>query len=162
MNQKSASDENGTIAVHRATSADSKDIWLWRNDLQTRAMSITADEVNWQSHRIWYENSLKSKNRYLYVGYLNNAEDKVGMSRFDVDNKRSLAEVSININPAKRGLNLSHHLLSAAISEFKAERKTDFTATIKKQNTASIKCFKKCGFVLHSEDGEYNYYKLIG
>ena len=152
------------IDVLEATQADSKDIWMWRNDSLTRAMSITTDEINWKLHSTSYESSLKNENRYLYVGYVGNAhmQDKLGMCRFDVNPEKYLAEVSINLNPEMRGLKLSQRLLSAAIRKFQIEKKLDLTATIKKENVASIKCFIKMGFTLQSSDSDYNYYKMTG
>jgi len=35
-----------------------------------RQMSITTDEVSWEAHSNWYNNSLKNTNRYLYVGII--------------------------------------------------------------------------------------------
>lgn len=69
---------NRPIAIHRATLEDSRDIWSWRNDTQTRAMSITTAEVSWDTHTIWFRDLLQDRNRYLYVGYL--AEEVKKMS----------------------------------------------------------------------------------
>lgn len=153
---------NDAIDVYEATQADSKDIWTWRNDALTRAMSITADEVDWALHSNWYGSSLEDKNRYLYIGYVKGGDNKIGMCRFDVDPEKFVAEVSINLNPTMRGLNLSHKLLSAAIREFQIHLKFDLTATIKKENKASIKCFTRLGFTLRSTDDKYNYYRADG
>ena len=108
----------------------------------------------------WFAASLNDRNRSLYVGCLGDASRKVGICRFDLDPGTGLAEASINLDPAMRGLNLSHRLLAAGIRLFLAERHVDLRATVKKQNTASIRCFTRCGFVLHGEDAEYGYYRL--
>ena len=61
-------------------------------------MSITTDEVSWEAHSNWYNNSLKNTSRYLYVGIIDTI-NKVGMCRFDIDENKNTAEVSINLNP---------------------------------------------------------------
>jgi len=139
--------------------ADAHDIWMWRNDIQTRAMSINVDEVSWDSHRTWFLNTLTNHNRSLLIGSLDEA--KIGICRFDIDSGSNTAEVSININPAMRGKKLSHALLTAAIQAFWHTQKINLVATIKKQNTASIQCFIQSGFVFDSETEQYNYYKLL-
>lgn len=149
----------GALIVRRAFPADAREIWLWRNDACTRAMSVSPEEVAWEAHAAWFAASLNDRNRFLYVGCLGDASRKVGICRFDLDPGRALAEASINLNPAMRGLNLSHRLLAAGIRLFLARRHVDLRATVKKQNPASIRCFTRCGFVLHGEDAEYGYYR---
>lgn len=123
-------------------------------------MSVTSDVVPWEAHARWFQASLHDRNRYLYVGRLNGDARHIGMCRFDVDPEKALAEVSINLNPAMRGLSLSHRLLAAAVDVFVAERPLDLAATIKTQNAASIRCFTRCGFVLHAVDAGHRSYRL--
>jgi L-amino acid N-acyltransferase YncA len=146
-----------SVTIQRATNNDSRNIWEWRNDEVTKQMSITTDSVSWEAHSNWYEKSLANANRYLYVGYLNN--EKIGMCRFDIDESTNSAEVSINLNPQYRNKKLSNQLLAEAIKIFLQERNISLTATIKKINSSSTKCFNKVGFVFEREDDEYNYYK---
>lgn len=147
-----------TVLIKEATLDDSKDLWRWRNDEATRAMSVSTDSVAWDSHSSWFEKSLLNPNRFLYVGLLEEDQTKVGMCRYDVDVDKRVAEVSINLNPAVRGMGLSSTLLSDSMKAFFAERSMDLVATIKKKNLASIKCFVKSGFELDSEDEVYQYY----
>ena len=146
------------IVVLRATKKDSKDIWEWRNDELTKKMSIATDGVSWETHKGWYEKSLVNPNRYLYLGFVNDSE-KIGMCRFDVEANANIAEVSINVNPIHRGKKLSSQLLARCISAFFEEQSLVLSATIKKVNIGSIKCFESNGFVLLREDGETNYYE---
>lgn len=150
---------SGVLIVRRALPADAEDVWRWRNDACTRAMSISPDEVAWEAHAAWFGASLNDRNRFLYVGCLGDASRKVGICRFEWA-PGAVAEASINLAPAMRGLNLSHRLLAAGIRLFLAQRPVDLRATVKKQNPASIRCFTRCGFVLEAEDAEYGYYRL--
>lgn len=146
------------LFIRKADITDSEDIWQWRNDEATRQMSIATDTVDWTVHSRWYSLSLENPDRYLYVGCINGTQ-KIGMCRFDVENSKGIAEVSINLNPSYRGRKLSTPLLLAAIQQFETERNVPLIATIRKKNTASIKCFTTLGFELQREDKEYNFYK---
>jgi L-amino acid N-acyltransferase YncA len=148
------------ITILRATDNDSKDIWEWRNDELTKQMSITTDSVSWETHSSWYQKSLVNPNRYLYIGFLNDSE-KIGMCRFDLDSNTNIAEVSINLNPQHRSKKLSSQLLSQTIAKYLEEKNTALSATIKKTNIGSIKCFTKCDFTFEREDSDYNYYKKV-
>jgi len=148
---------NYLITVSRATSADSRDIWEWRNDEKTKQMSISSNDITWESHTSWFEESLKNPNRYLYVSYLNDKE-KIGVCRFDIDNTTHTAEVSINLNPLFRNKKLCEKILTEAIREFRGETNVALTATIQKINTSSIKCFLNVGFFFENDDNDYNYY----
>jgi RimJ/RimL family protein N-acetyltransferase len=149
------------MIIAKASLQDSNDIWTWRNDPYTRSMFINTDEVSWDIHRNWFEKSLINPNRFLYIGYIEVKEDeKVGMCRFDIEINSNIADVSINLNPKMRGKHLSHQLLADSITVFWENRRISLKATIKKENTASIRCFSKCGFVLDSADTEYNHYLL--
>jgi spore coat polysaccharide biosynthesis protein SpsF len=151
---------SGVLIVRRAGLADAEDVWRWRNDPGTRAMSISPEEVAWDEHARWFAASLNDRHRQLYLGCLGNASRKVGICRFDTDPGKGMAWASINLDPAMRGLNLSRRLLAAGIRLFLVERAVDLWATVKKRNTASIRCFTRCGFVLQGEDAEYGYYRL--
>lgn len=105
----------GALIVRRALPTDARDIWLWRNDACTRAMSVSPEEVAWGAHTAWFEASLDDRSRSLYVGCLGDGSRKVGICRFDLDPGTGLAEASINLDPAMRGLNLSRRLLAAGI-----------------------------------------------
>lgn len=147
------------LTVSKATKNDSADIWKWRNDTHTRQMSIATDEISWEGHSNWFDNALKSINCYLYVGIID-AINKVGMCRFDIDETKNTAEVSINLNPDFRNKKISPLFLQKAIDLFIEEQNLDLTATIKKENIESIKCFCSCNFIFDHEDEIYNHYKL--
>ncbi len=147
------------IVIAAATRDDSRDIWTWRNDPLTRTMSVATEEVGWLEHTAWYEGSLTDRDRYLYIGRVE-SDEKVGMCRFDVDTSTATTAVSINLNPAMRGRKLSRQLLAAAISAFWNVRRMRLIAIIKRKNTASMRCFSGCGFLLVAEDGEYLEWRL--
>jgi len=150
---------NNRLTVARATEADSDDIWKWKNDINTRQMSISSNELSWDAHNKWFNNLTKNKNCYLYIGKLDNLSN-IGMCRFDINIDKNIAEVSINLNPEFRKINLSPLLLKKSIEIFSELYQVNLLAIIKKENLASIKCFSHCSFTLDSEDEFYYYYKF--
>lgn len=146
--------------IRRATESDSKAIWEWRNDPLSRRMFVSQNEVSWDEHTHWFSQSLVNPNRYLFVGFLL-TQERVGVCRFDVDATGKRAEVSINLNPAMRGKKYAAPFLSQAIHQLWETHSIELTAKVRKDNSASLKCFVRCGFVLEREDGEYRHYFLM-
>ncbi|MEZ5757047.1 MAG: GNAT family N-acetyltransferase [Emcibacteraceae bacterium] len=132
------------MKLRTATMEDCRDIFIWRNDLTTRQMSIDTGEINFENHVNWLEKTLKNNNLRLYI--LESENKKVGVVRFDRADQDLI--VSINLNPAFRGQGLAVKTLSIAIDEIRKEWKFDtIIAKIKSENKASIALFEKCGFV---------------
>ena len=144
------------LVIRRATQGDSEDLWRWRNDPQTKAMSKNIEEVSWDAHERWYVKSLKDPVLFIFIG-LTQENEKVGMSRFNLS--KDIAEVSINLNPIFRQKGFSTPLLVASIHQFYKYNKNALIATIKRSNKPSIKCFENAGFTFDSEDADYCYYK---
>jgi UDP-MurNAc hydroxylase len=158
MNKDLQSEEPSQFRLNRATLADSAAVWQWRNDPQTKLMSITPGETSWEVHNKWYQAALASPDCYMYIGCISGTE-KIGVCRFDVTAEKNAAEVSINLNPEYRGRGFSKKLLAASIRDFIRHHKKDLLAKIKKINLVSIKCFSDCGFVFEKEDAEFMTYR---
>lgn len=136
---------------------DLLDIFVWRNDPISRHNSICNNKVSLDEHKNWFENSLLNPLRKIYIGIIRN--EKVGICRFDKEKQMNSAEVSINLNPSMRGKNLSYDLLSNSLDIYKKNNQIKLTATIKKDNRASLRIFQKCNFIIVSED--INFYYLM-
>lgn len=146
--------QNRLLTLRRATEDDSQDIWHWRNDSLTKAMSVNSDDVSWETHHAWYSKALIDTRRMLIVAELS-PDEKVGVCRFDLIDEG--AEVSINLNPTYRNLGLSRQVLEGAIREFRLLHQPTLLAKIKINNVASLKLFTGCGFAINWNDGEYCY-----
>ena len=137
------------LVLRDAAAADALDVWAWRNDPLTRAMSRTTDEVDKASHLDWFAKALADARRTLLIGEVEG--EKVGMVRFD---HSAETEVSININPAHRSRGLGYGLLCEAMRRVDG----DVWAEIKDENVASQRLFERAGFELQSaEDGRRRY-----
>ena len=146
-----------SIKLRYATLEDSKHIYEWRNDEVTRSMSTNTDIVEWAEHAEWYKSALLNPNKLIIIG--EDDKGKIGMVRFDYNDERTQAEISINLNPIRRGQKLSSSLLNESICFAKIPNDIRLIAQIKHQNTVSIKCFSKCGF--HSENVDSDYLYLV-
>ena len=128
---------------------DSNDIFEWRNDPIARQKSFNSDVVTLSTHNKWFENSLHNKNRYLLI-----AEEegrKISVVRFDIEEEKSTAKISINLNPLERGKRLSSTVISKSISYFNIinnKRIKTIIAEIKENEIVNKRSFMKCGFKL--------------
>lgn len=144
------------MKIRKAGREDLLDLLSWRNDFFSRQMFKSNQSVTLQSHKKWFYSALVDPRIDIYLGVRNRY--KVGVCRFNFDDKYSASEVSINLNPEMRGENLSYDLLSGAISIYRETHKVQLNAIIKKSNEASIKIFQRCGFLKVFENADYYYY----
>lgn len=133
------------MILRPAEPRDAAVLWEWRNDAATRAMSQTNSIVPWEDHRHWFAASLENPLRFIWMGIDENG-NSIGMSRFDINTEKNNAEVSINLNPAARGKGYAIPLLRLSIELFTAQHPITLTATIHEANSASQRCFARCGF----------------
>jgi RimJ/RimL family protein N-acetyltransferase len=138
------------MLIREAKTSDSREIFAWRNDLLSSSMSISNSKIDFKEHEKWYQGSLKDSKKKLYIGMI--AEEKIGICRFDFNASENCAEVSINLNPEMRGKGLASKLLFYSMKKYREGNLLQLKATIKKENIASIKIFKKCDFVQVDEN----------
>jgi len=146
------------MKIFRARPQDEEDLFQWRNDEQSVAMSLDNHLITWEEHTAWYSDALASKYKYIFLASDPNVDDLIGTVRFDIENYSSkenvtdainptFADVSIIVNPAVRGRKLCVPLLTSGITEFRKIYNIPITAHIKQENKASIHCFEKANFV---------------
>ncbi|QWD46259.1 GNAT family N-acetyltransferase [Polynucleobacter paneuropaeus] len=143
------------MEIRYATIDDSEDLFLWRSDPLSRAMSIHMGLISLEEHKIWFYSSIVNSSKKMYIGIVDDL--KIGVSIFDY--KNGTAKVSININPAARNKGLGYCLLSNSILEYKKINNCRLRAVIKKENIKSIKLFKKCGFNFLNSNDFFNFYQ---
>lgn len=137
------------MRLRNATEADSVDVWTWRNDPVTRAMSRSSEEVAWVSHAEWFRRALGDPRVTLLIAEADG--EKVGMVRFD---HGAETEVSINVNPACRSRGYGFALLSHGLAWVGGE----VFAEIKDENLASRRLFERAGFrFIETREGRRRY-----
>ncbi len=132
------------MRIRKIIKEDSKDLFKWRNDLQTRKMSIKQNEISQEEHLIWFKNAINNPNIDFYIAELN--LNKLGVCRLDYEKNLNQSKISININPDFRGRGIGLLFLENVISEYKKKIKSILIAEIKKENIMSKRLFYSAGF----------------
>ncbi len=132
------------ITLRPATIADGQQLFDWRNDPHTRAMSGETGALDFSAHKTWLAAALKNPARRILIGEIENRA--IGMLRFDRDGDGEV--VSINLAPEARGKGLSAALLRAGMAQ---GAQTPLLAFIRAENTASLRLFVGAGF---TKDGQ--------
>jgi RimJ/RimL family protein N-acetyltransferase len=147
-----------SIDLRSAAAADGPMLWKWRNDPLTRRMFRTGHMIPWEEHAAWFAEVLQDPGKILLIAQ--DAGGPIGVVRFDsiADGR---AEVSINVNPERRGQRLGQAALVAACGHaFSELGLTQLSADIRPDNAASIAIFTRIGFGFQGVHEGLNTYRL--
>jgi len=126
---------------------DSLLIWQWRNDEVTRKMSRLIEKVSWDDHERWLATSLANSQRILW--FVQDQDLNIGVVRFDLSGKET-AEISVNLNPEHRRKGYGSMVIGQASNMFLEEYSDQvqkISASIRRENPASMRAFLKAGYV---------------
>ena len=133
----------GAITLRRAAGADSRDIWKWRNDPDTRAASVDSAPILWEQHHHWFSEILERGDRRVHI--IEAMNQPVGVTRLDIT--AGEAAVSIHLAPEWRGRGVGpvalDMLADRAFHELRLER---LLASVKADNLASLSAFARASF----------------
>jgi RimJ/RimL family protein N-acetyltransferase len=127
---------------------DAKDLYDWRMDAQTKKFSFNGNEFSFVEHLQWLRNKISSKSNMLLTGFCDGK--RVGFVRFELDPKKKLAWISININPECRGKGFAKALLKKSIRVFRAKHSERVIAEVMVANKVSVQAFLSVGFKIQS------------
>ena len=133
-----------SIKLRPAEATDSEDLFTWANNPLTRRMSFSSDPITHEQHQDWFRRSMEDRNRLIFMA-ANEQGDSVGMVRIDRLNT-DVAELAINTAPALRGRGYGADMIAAVCTRNDLGAQL-FLARIKNGNVASIRAFKKAGFL---------------
>lgn len=129
----------------------------WRNDEQTRLMSIDTEPVPEDAHQRWLAASLVSVDRHLFVAEVDGVP--VGTTR--LDRRDGGWEISITVAPEARGAGHGRQLLDMTAEWFDENiGEGVILSTIKPSNPASLSLFTKIGYVVVAEDDQLVHLEL--
>jgi UDP-2,4-diacetamido-2,4,6-trideoxy-beta-L-altropyranose hydrolase len=137
-----------SLTLRPALPSDSRLIWNWANDPESRRVSFSADPIPWPQHEKWFSARLRQPPCNFYVAVLGEDMD-VGMVRFDpkANGDKPAAIISVNLNPHFRGQGLGPRIIRLASRRVLDDSKiAAIHAYIKNDNQASIAAFLKAGF----------------
>lgn len=149
------------LFLRYATIEDARDVFDWRNDPVTRENSFNKDELDLESHMLWFGKRLGRENTLMYI--MMNKDKKVGNIRIDIEG--TTGEISYMIAPDARGKGYGKKilaLLEQTLSGSEAgEKITALSGSVLKGNKASCRCFLSNGYTQTEEEDSYCFTKEI-
>jgi RimJ/RimL family protein N-acetyltransferase len=131
------------LLIRRATMEDAKTLWYWTNDPAVRRNSLNVDAVLWESHLVWLERKIESKDCLLLIAELEGVP--VAMVRFD--KKNAEATISISVAQGHRGHGLGKRAMAAGMELVLHTWELDqLRAYVKPENAGSLALFEGLGF----------------
>jgi RimJ/RimL family protein N-acetyltransferase len=133
------------LTLRVANQDDCKDIWRWRNCPEARKRFFVDRPVSWPEHKKWLASKLADKRTGIYIA--EKGARKAGVIRFD--SQSGYLTVSVNLNPDFFGHGLGSRIIKKgtrkALSRFPNAKM--IAAEIISGNIASVKAFKKAGYI---------------
>lgn len=137
-----------SIEIRFARPDDSEKLFEWRNHPTIRAVSRSADMIDWESHQRWFASALSDPDRLLLIGQRDGLP--VGVVRFDILGDE--AEVSIYLVPGIKQVGLGRDLLLSAERWFASNRAgvRNIRAHVLGGNERSQRLFLGAGYQVES------------
>ena len=132
--------------IRKATMDDAGLLFKWSNDPVTRENSFNSKVISLDEHLAWLKSKLEASDSFIYI--LIHLHDPIAVVRFE---KNTETVIGINVAPEARGKGYSSACIELACEHYKLQYGDSILAYIKTENIASVKSFKKAGFVLLSE-----------
>ncbi|NQY05410.1 MAG: UDP-2,4-diacetamido-2,4,6-trideoxy-beta-L-altropyranose hydrolase [Flavobacteriaceae bacterium] len=130
------------VTFREANLADTKLLFDWANDEVVRSNSYNSEEIDFMSHKEWFESKLDDKNQLFFIAVQNNND--IGLIRYTIEEDHAV--LGISIAQEHRGKDLAGHMLRESARYYFKSHRLPIFAYIKKENTASIHSFKKAGY----------------
>ena len=129
--------------------AKKADIWLlynWVNKIDSiKNKLLTKKKISKIDHKIWYEISLKNKNRYIWI--IENKNIAIGQLRFDINQDEKLCFIDIYIDKEHRKNNFGQKAIKQAIDFISQKYTLNYIiALVLKTNIKSLNFFYSLGF----------------
>lgn len=129
--------------LRRMDESDKRFLWEINNDPETRRQSFSMEKISWEEHQKWFDEKLKEKQFFMYV--LEHEGKRVAQSDFHLN--EGVATAAVVVAPEQRGKSYGAMVIKLGIEMLRQEcRIHRVIAFIKKDNTASVAAFEKCGF----------------
>ena len=137
------------LVLRPARRSDCRQIWCWRNEPEVRRASFHTEVIPYDKHEIWYERKMIDSSACLLMAEEREGAE-VGYVRFDKD--QGEVEISICLDPGFRGKGYGSALIRKASEQYMAsEGAKRIIAWVRSDNPASLKAFKRAGYVIVEE-----------
>jgi UDP-2,4-diacetamido-2,4,6-trideoxy-beta-L-altropyranose hydrolase len=137
------------VSLRRATLADARRIWLWRNEPAARSASFSTGEVPWDVHQRWFAGRVDSPTTHLWIASDPSGRE-LGYARFDLSER--IAEISVALDASTRGEGWGRAVIRAACErELESGAVDRVIAHVKLENDASLAAFRAAGFAVETK-----------
>ena len=141
--------QGGALRLRRATKADCQLLWEWSNEPVVRAASFSSEPIPWAQHVAWFAARMDDPSHHIYLA-VDVGSCPVGMVRFDLTG--DVATISVSLAVHARGMGYGSQLIHMGAAALFAEGRTALMhAYIKPENQASLRAFKRAGFIYAGE-----------
>ena len=147
------------MKIRQLKEDDLLDLFNWRNDKDSRKMFEKSNLISFSEHENWFVKSKNNPNIEFFIGQDENI--KLGVVRFDFNERTRSSEISININPLMRGKGYGKYLLSESIKQYTKKKRCLIKAKIKNENFISTKLFISLGFSKFKKNSKYTYFEYL-
>ncbi len=132
------------IKLKPVSDEDCMKIWQLANDPEVRAASFSSESIPYENHQKWFSTRMSDPGCRFYTAF--DIRDRfVGQLRFELNADQ--ATISVSLNRKFRGRGYGTKLILLGLQNiFKSSEADVINAYVKRDNTASLKAFKKAGF----------------
>lgn len=147
---------DGTVALRNVEIADCGRIYRWRYGGNSSRFYLSSDVPSYEDHVAWVTKNLVAEDRKLLVGHIHG----LAVSHIRFDHSASETEISIYVDPDRRGMQVGSRSLHAAIRLHRKARGDRLVAWVHSDNDASMKLFLTCGFVETARTNDFVRFEL--
>lgn len=148
------------IWIRKCEYKDCEFLYKLANDKLCRENSFNSDFIEYNIHKIWFNKSLKSNDRKIFIVQYMNKD--IGQIRMDFIHK-NCAEISYSLDKEYRGKGIGTYIVALIKDIIKDKYKNIkvIQGKVKFSNISSRKVFLKNGYLEIKEESFYKYiYKL--
>jgi len=136
------------LKIRNATPSDVDLIFDWANDELVRKQSFTSADIDYDTHREWFSNKLEDENSLIFI--IEAQEIPASIVRFEIGDRS--ATIGVSIAKEFRGKGFAVTTINMGVDAYFNSYNLTILASIKPENIASIKSFKKAGFEFLKEE----------
>lgn len=145
--------------IREVRDMDKKNIFDLSNEDYVRKYSLNQEKIIWENHLKWFEKQKNNENILFFI--VENLEKYfLGQIKFEINENKEEATVSISFKDTIKGQGLGKVLLGDAIKKIKSknEKIKYIRAIINNDNIPSYKLFKSLDFILDIKGMEFSEY----
>lgn len=131
-------------------------IYMLSNDPTVRENAFNSNMILYEEHCKWYNESLKNKNRIMYIV----TKDKAVIGQIRLDKQKDKAIISYSVEKNYRGKGYGKEILNLIKREAIINDVKVLEGLVKENNKASRKAFVSNGFI-ESEENQYFKYTYL-